>query len=280
MIRLIVGIGALLNVMTAWGVEVKMSGTLTFISENEVRELNLSSLSRRVLYRHSIALRNEISKVNEAEFVASSLLGDLHLIRTNGLSVNLGKGIYPVYVNKHKTLLFYASRSNSGKFETNLIAAKLEGGRLIGAKEIMALSLGPFPPVAVSDDEIVFPSQINGTWKLFSYDVSMDKVKSLPIEGCWPVAWRNVAQELICSYGKNTWAISLDGEIRKELPELNDMSIGPISNNGQFLLGGRGRFSFFHGDVWDLMVFDFQNKKISKVAEHVPLPSGTGLWAE
>lgn len=258
--------------------DMNLSGKLVYASSEAVYELDLSSLEKRIIYapRHLLA-GHDITRVGNG-MVVETFDSEIYFVSKAGDGHRLGQGAHPVYVSKHRTLFFYSNVH--GEPRSRLYKARLNNGELGPRQEIDAGPFGVAPAVlVVSKDEIVFKRD---TGELFKYNLRSGDISKLPIEGCYPVAWRSTTSEMLCEdhEARSEYLISLDGRTRTKVPLLNRITHGPYLPTRDSLLGSDTRFSFLKGEVLDLYLCDFSNKTLHKIKEAAPIGAGNAFWVE
>lgn len=269
--------------------DMHLSGKLVYyLGDVNVVEVDLSTGEKRVIYMHDSLLDGDIARVGNA-MVVVDLYGEMYYVWADGRSHRLRRGSEPVYMPKHRKLLFmYRAK---GRHETSLYEARLDEGVIGPAKEISRGPIGAHsvaPSVLpVSEHEVVFNR--NGG-ALFKHDLRDGEITELPVSGCDPLAWRSATAQVLCWHhdAPGAFLVSLNGRDRTEIPELAQAStsfnlyppiIGPYVPTRDGLLVTDGRF-FSLREVSDLYLYDFSHETFHRIAEDVSFVTRQAFYAE
>lgn len=262
--------------------DMDLNGKLVYAGGQAVYELDLSSLEKRTLFEPTkyMLVSASITRVGNA-IVVTDIFSRMHYVSYEEKSHRIGKGSDPVYMPKHRKLLFV--HKAEGRSEASLYEADLYNGVMQSPNEILLGPLGTYgtpPVVPISEHEVVF-SREDGA--LFKYDLRTRKIIELPVSGCDPIAWRSATAQVLCYYREPPYdlsLVSLDGRGEIPVPELSELTAawnGPYLPARDALFISDGRFFTLY-EVSDLFLYDFSEGTLRRIAKEVSFFPGTAFW--
>ena len=256
------------------GSEMTLTGRIVYVVSSDVQEYDLVSGERREVYRHASSLDSPITAVDESSFIVGGVvtggkLGML-LVGADGRAHELGKGHNQAFFPAHGKLLYLSvppGQSHPHLHEATLRENRLESPRVVDKDPFFGA-----PILAISDDELLVRRRHGPYTK---YDLGTGLFVDLPIENCWPAAWRSQTQEVICvdetRKGGGYALVGLDGR-RRPVPGLKGLAVAVYVPSGDYVLAGKPRWSWSgsrSGEVMDLYSYDFSTNARRRIAKDV-----------
>lgn len=258
------------------------------------------------LYELDLETRNEalLSEVRGGSLAVSDLDGTRLLVETEqkGLSriqvmdralqsfSDLRPGYGPLYMAKHRKLLFFQSSTATGP---RLYLADMD--RPTDEARLIAEDEGPFSSysmvIPVSDDEVIFPIRGDaGKTPPYRYDLVTGRLEQLPFERrCTPYVWRKATRQLLCGIdgAGEYYLIGLDGQniTPVEFTGVPDKEPLPLLYVPRYdvLILSVGRFAWFGrhaGEHWDLWAYSLESGRGERIqVGHSPGRGGIA-WVE
>ena len=265
-----------------------LTGRLVYVVSDDVREYDLASGKRRVLFRHDGLLSPPLIDVDGTRFIVKRFLtGGMFLVGMDGQAHELGKGSDYEFFPAHGKLLYLTippgqSQSYPLLHEATLRENRLESPRVAGGGPITSGRGRSI--LAISDDEALMERYdegyfINRRYTIYDLRTGLFTDLDFSRETCRAMAWRTRTQELICA-DPNGWALySLDGR-RTPIPGLRKrkFAIAVYVPQGDYVLGGGWRWSWKRGEIIDLHSYHFSTGGARRVAKRISVGGGNAFW--
>ncbi len=195
----------------------------------------------------------------------------------------LRSGRLPSYISNHDKLFFYdkASDDDNWLFVTSLGDIK-NATKIAEEPKRKTLPNGISQPVTmpvihISNDEIIFVGKDEQLWL---YNIANTKSTPMDIKGCRPILWRDKRDQLLCS-DWDTWDIFLldiNTKNKVEVPELKGAYGFVYVPSSDALIYGRTRSRALIGEVYDIFLYSFADKKEKRIKENLHIAGG--VWIE
>lgn len=266
-----------------------LTGRLVYVVSDDVREYDLASGERRVPFRYDAFLYPPITDVDETRFIVNTLRTDMLLVGMDGHAHVLGKGHHQEFFPAHGKLLYTdvpPGQSYAQLHEATLRENRLESPRVVGGGPIDSTLYGR-SILTISDDEALIRrhdgSYTNKRYSIYNLRTGVFTDLDVPTRTCVAAAWRSRTQELICldpsAQKPGQYAlVSLDGRRRTPVPGLTRLIVSVYVPQGDYVLAGKGRWSWRYGEQIDLYSYHFSTGGVQRIAKKVPVGGSSSFW--